>query len=346
MGKASVHRARMLTPRLHEARADVENGPMPERRQGVVIGVDVGGTKVAAAAVDGVEISSRVEHPTDRTDVGELLQGIAAAIREVSELAGAPAAVGVGLPSQIDFASGTVVASSNIPLEGVSVGKDLAAIFGCPVYVDNDANCAALAEARVAGVHHLVMLTLGTGVGGGVIIDDRIFRGATGLGAELGHVVIQENGPECPGTCPNHGCLEALCSGTALEREATAFASSHPDSALGRVLAQEGRLAGRDIVQKAEDGDAGSLLLFRDLAGHLGVGMAGVINTFEPELLAIGGGLSRAGGLFMEAAEREARARALPALSERVAISLARAGADAGVIGAGALAADELARAV
>lgn len=336
----------MLTLRLHEARPDVDNGPMSEGPQGAVIGVDVGGTKVAAAVIDGVEIGARVEHPTDRTNAAELLEGIEHAVRELVGSEGPPAAVGLGLPSQIDFSTGTVVASANIPLEGATVGADLAKVFGCPVYVDNDANCAALAEARVAGVRHLVMLTLGTGVGGGVIIDGRIFRGATGLGAELGHVVIQEDGPECPGTCPNRGCLEALCSGTALEREATAFASAHAASPLGRILAQEGRLTGRNVLDQAHRGDADAARLFGELAAHLGVGMAGVINTFEPELLAIGGGLSRAGEFFMDAAEREARARALPALSERVAISLARAGADAGVIGAGALAAYELAQAV
>jgi glucokinase len=112
------------------------------------------------------------------------------------------------------------------------------------------------------------------------------------------------------------------------------------------VFAQEGRITGPEVVRLAHEGDAGAAELFEQLARHLGAGMAGVINTFEPQLLAIGGGLSRAGDLFMEAAEREARARALPALSERVAISLARAGADAGVIGAGALAAYELAQAV
>jgi glucokinase len=316
---------------------------------GVVVGVDVGGTKVAAAAVDGVEISARVEHPTDLSNQDELLAGVETAVREVAAAVGEPAAVGIGLPSQIDFATGTVVASANIPLEGVPVRAELSGRLGCPVYVDNDANCAALAESHLAEggrVEHLVMLTLGTGVGGGVVIGGEIFRGATGLGAELGHSVIQEDGPECPGRCPNRGCLEALCSGTALERTASEFASANPRSALGGVLAQEGRVSGREVVERARDGDADALRLLHELGRHLGVGIAGLINTFEPEVLVIGGGLSRAGDLFMAEAEGEARARALPALSERVTISLARAGADAGVIGAGGLARHELARAV
>src|SRR5439155_25352750 len=116
--------------------------------------------------------------------------------------------------------------------------------LGVPVFIDNDANCAALAEAHAAAdapAQHLVMLTLGTGVGGGVVIDGRIFRGATGLGAELGHVVVDANGPECPGNCPNRGCMEALCSGLALERDATALGREKPDSPLGRIVAEPGR---------------------------------------------------------------------------------------------------------
>jgi glucokinase len=338
----------MVTPRLQDTAPDGENAAMPEgraARAGAVIGVDVGGTKVAAAAIDGVAIGSRVEHPTDVTNQSELLDGIAKAVLEVAAETGDPAAVGIGLPSQIDFASGTVVASANIPLRGVPVRDQLSERFGCPVYVDNDANCAALAESHLAEggrVDTLVMLTLGTGVGGGVVIGGEIFRGATGLGAELGHVVIQEDGPECPGRCPNRGCLEAFCSGTALERSATEHAGRNPRSALGRVLAQEGRVSGRDVVEHAREGDEGALGVLEELGRHLGVGMAGMINIFEPELLVIGGGLSRAGDLFIGHAEAEARSRALPALSERVTISLARAGADAGVIGAGALAAHEL----
>jgi glucokinase len=314
----------------------------------VLFGVDVGGTKVAVGRVDGAEVHERAQNPTDTSSTEALLDGVQSTIEEVAGQTGPPAAVGIGLPSQVDFQSGTVVDSANVPLTGVPIRDQLAGRLGCPVFVDNDANCAALAESHLAEggrVQHLVMLTLGTGVGGGVVIDGRIFRGATGLGAELGHVVIQEDGPECPGRCPNRGCLEALCSGTALEREATRFARANPDSALGRVLANEGRVRGKEVVAGARHGDGDALGLFAELARHLGAGMAGVINIFEPELLVIGGGLSEAGDLFLAAAEREARSRALHALSERVTITLARGGSDAGVIGAGQLAAEELARA-
>ena len=286
-----------------------------------MVGVDVGGTKIAAAIVSGSEATGAVEHPTDVSSGEAVIAGIEAAVREVAEQ---PQAVGVGMPSQIEFATGTVVASVNIPLEGVPLRDELSRRLGAPVFLDNDANCAALAEAATVGVGNLVMLTLGTGVGGGVVIDGEIFRGASGLGAELGHVTIQADGPECPGNCPNRGCLEALCSGTALERDAG--------------------MPGREAVAKAEEGDEAVLAVFERLGRNLGVGIAAMVNAFEPELLVIGGGLSRAADLFFETARAEAAARALPKLFERVEIGLAQGGADAGVIGAGLLGAQELAR--
>jgi glucokinase len=310
-----------------------------------VIGVDVGGTKVAAARIDGAECVSHVEHPTHLDSAEGLVDQIEAIVREVIGKEGEPAAVGIGLPSQIDFATGTVVASVNIPLEGVPLGRELGERLGVPVHVDNDANCAALAEAHfVEGgpAHHLVMYTLGTGVGGGVIIDQAIFRGASGLGAELGHQPIDLDGPECPGACPNRGCLEALCSGMALERDSTAFARANPESRLGRLLTESGKVRGRDVVAAARAADADATALLEQLGTYLGVGLSGAINTFEPEYIVIGGGLSQGADFFLDRAREEANARALPALAERVHIRAAQGGAMAGLIGAGLLAAQEL----
>jgi glucokinase len=310
----------------------------------LVLGVDVGGTKVAVGAVAGSKAIEIVEHPTDTSGSEPLLDGIEAGVREVTEKVGQPAAIGVGVPSQIEFATGTVLTSVNIPLAGVPLREVLGHRLGVPIYVDNDANCAALAEADLLDAKNLVMLTLGTGVGGGVVIDGGIFRGAHGLGAELGHVSIIADGPPCPGNCPNRGCLEALCSGTALERDATELGKGRPDIRLGRIYAERGRVTGREAVSAAQDGDTEAKLLFERLGTWLGVGIAGYVNVFEPEHVLIGGGLSRAADLFLMRAREEAASRALPALWERVRVSLAEGGADAGVIGAGLLAAHETAR--
>jgi glucokinase len=312
------------------------------------IGVDVGGTKVAAAAVRGTTLVERHERPTVLTSGTLLVDEIVRAAQHVIEAAGTPVAVGVGVPSQIDFASGRVASSVNIPLEGFNLREELGDRLGLPVYVDNDANVAALAEAYLAEggpARFLVMYTMGTGVGGGIVIDGHVFRGATGLGAELGHVVVDANGPECPGNCPNHGCMEALCSGLALERDATLLARRKPDSPLGRIVAEHGKVTGRATVAAARDGDPDALELLEGLGTWLGVGISNAINIFEPEAVVVGGGLSAAGDLFMPRAIEEARSRALPAGVPNVRIELARGGPAAGVIGAALLAVREHSRA-
>jgi glucokinase len=308
---------------------------------GSVLGVDVGGTKIAVGAVRGAAARNRVEHPTELTSTSALLDGLEATVNEVISTAGRPAAIGVGVPSQIEYSTGMVETSVNIPLTGVPLRAELGRRFGVPVFVDNDANCAALAEAQLLQCDHLVMLTLGTGVGGGVIVGGRIFRGAHGLGAELGHFAVNADGPHCPGNCPNSGCLEAYCSGQALERDATELAEDKPGSRLAHAL-DDGKVSGRELVTAAEEGDPDALLIFDRFARMLGVGIAGYVNVFQPEHLVIGGGLSRASHLFFQRAVQGAAARALPALWRRTHVSLARGGADAGVIGAGVLAAQEV----
>jgi glucokinase len=307
-----------------------------------VFGVDVGGTKIAVATVRGAEMFHRVEQPTVLDSTGALLDGLERTVNEAAAQAEAPVAIGVGVPSQIEYATGTVETSVNIPLAGVSLREELGRRFGVPVYVDNDANVAALAEAEILGSGELVMLTLGTGVGGGVITGGRIFRGAHGLGAELGHFTLSPDGPPCPGSCPNSGCVEAYCSGQALERDATELARDKPDSRLAEALGSDDRVAGRDLVRVAEAGDPDAGLLFDRFGRMLGVAIAGYVNVFEPEHMVVGGGLSRASGLFFDRAVKEAAARALPALWRRTKVSLAEGGADAGVIGAGLLAAHEI----
>lgn len=315
-----------------------------------VIGVDVGATKIAAAVIDGVDVRESVERSTDLSGGEGVLAGIAATVSDVGRAAGGrPDAVGVGLPSQIEFGTGTVISSVNIPLEGVPVREVLERRLGVPVFVDNDGNVAALAEAQMGqGVPatHLVMLTLGTGVGGGIITDGRIERGHAGLGAELGHLVIDGRAAldAAAGDFPRPGSLEWLCSGTGLERAANRAAEGNPAGALGRLHAADGHVSGRDAVIAAQAGDGEALAVFDRLGRWLGLGVAGLINTFQPQRIALGGGLSRAADLFLEPARREAERNSLPALWERAELDLAIGGSDAGMIGAGVLADQELQR--
>ncbi|MEA2376191.1 MAG: glucokinase [Thermoleophilaceae bacterium] len=309
----------------------------------MVLGVDVGGTKVAVAAVDGVSVREATEDRTSTDTTEALLDGIEAVVQRMIDGVGEPEAIGVGVPSQIEYETGTVETSVNIPLTGVPLREELGRRFGVPVFVDNDANCAALAEAHILGEDNLVMLTLGTGVGGGIVTGGMTFRGAHGLGAELGHMTLNPDGPPCPGNCPNRGCIEAYCSGQALERDATELARDKPDSQLATAIGANGKVSGPALVEAAEAGDGDALLIFDNFARMLGVAIAGYVNVFEPDRLTIGGGLSRASHLFLDRAVQEANARALPALLRRTTIALAEGGADAGVIGAAVLAAQEVA---
>ncbi len=233
------------------------------------------------------------------------------------------------MPSQIDFATGRVITSVNIPLAGFNLREDLGTRLGVPVYVDNDANCAALAEAHLTEggpAKLLVMYTLGTGVGGGVVIDGHVFRGATGLGAELGHVVIQADGPECPGNCPNRGCMEALCSGLALERDAHEPGSREAGVAAraDRRRARQGHAAATSWLPPATATPTPSSCS-RSSAPGSGVGISNAMNVFEPEVIVIGGGLSAASDLFLDRARSTRQDRGhLPALLPKMRVDVAQ----------------------
>lgn len=313
-------------------------------RPATIIGVDVGGTKVAAGQVADGKIEHDYRQPIDLSDSETVIGGIEQAVAEVKKYSGPPTAIGVGVPSAVEFATGRVLSSANIPLRDVALRKELTKRLGVPTYIDNDGNCSALAEAHLLGdsVQCLVMLTLGTGVGGGIIVGGNVFRGSTGLGAELGHVSIKSDGPECTSAvCKNPGCLESLCSGQALERDAKILALEKPASELGKLMAKQSKLTGQDVAKLAYRDDKDALNLFESLGRNLGVGLANLINTFEPEYILIGGGLSEVGDLFMETARFQAAERALPAQVKQVEIKLAASEATAGVLGAGILALQE-----
>lgn len=293
--------------------------------------MDVGGTKVSVAVLDGAELSEPQLVKTDTSSSDALVDQLEGQIRAAG-IEDADA-VGIGIPSVVDFASGTARASVNIPLKGVALREVLSERLDTPVYVDNDATVAALAEAHddegdaIAGA--LVMFTVGTGVGGGIVLGGQIYRGATGAAAELGHMVIgadlANGAPEAGERFPQEGSLERLAAGRALD-------------ALGE---RHGLGDGRAVVEAAQRGDAEALEVLRILGGRLGVGIANAINTFDPDLVVIGGGVSAAGDLLLEPARASAERFVLTGVGTKTEIRIARYGPLAGVRGAALLGGQE-----
>jgi glucokinase len=254
-------------------------------------------------------------------------------------------AIGLGIPCTIDRERGVAIEAVNLDLADVPIRDLMSERLGLPTFIDNDANVAAIAEHRFGagrGTRDLVLLTLGTGIGGGLILDGRPYRGAIGAGAELGHMVIDKDGPRCQGNCPNRGCVEALASGHALAREGAAVAERDPDSALGKLAAGGKVIDGADVTSAAHAGDSGAIGAVATIGRNLGVALASYANIFDPGVIVIGGGVIAAGDLLLEPAREEVRARALRPMNE-VPVKAAELGPEAGMIGAAELAALELA---
>jgi glucokinase len=302
--------------------------------------VDVGGTKIAAGVVTPeAKILSETRYATPHSPE-RLVESIARAVEEVRdgfEVGG----VCLAVPGLILAQKNTVVFSPNLrAIEGIPLGDALGPKIGLPLTIENDANAAAWGEFRFGAgseADHLVFLTLGTGIGGGVITHGVLLRGAQGSGGELGHVTIQANGPRC--ACGNRGCLEALASGTAIGRRAREMASEHPDSALGRLAAKQ-KVLGEDVTEFARNGDEVSLSVLEEAGRWLGIGLAGFVNVFNPEVVAVGGGAMEAGELILKSAREEVRLRARPPSRDLAEVMEATLGPESGVLGAAALARD------
>jgi glucokinase len=316
---------------------------------GQLIGVDVGGTKVAVATLEGGRLSESLVRPTDVTSPEGLVDEIVAGVESVrSERA---AAVGVGMPSVVDFAAGRARTSVNLGLQEIEVRSILRERLGLPVFVDNDATVAALAEAFDESgrpvVRNLVMFTVGTGIGGGLVLDGKVYRGATGAAAEVGHTLVGvdvSGGVPATGEFPQAGTLESLAAGRVLDRLAAKIAEDSPSSALGQLSAAGRQVDGHDAVEAAKAGDPEAIGALRTLGERLGLGIANALNVFDPDEVVIGGGVSVAGELLLEPAAEVARRFALPGVGERAEIRLARYGNQAGVRGAALLAGMELSR--
>jgi glucokinase len=312
---------------------------------GRFIGIDVGGTKIVTAVLEGGEYEVFDPVPTRTDTSGALVDQI---VGQITQHRGDNArAVAVGLPSIIEFSTGRVRHSVNLPLSDLPLRSLLSDSSGLPVYVENDASCAALAEASEGGrmvCENLIMFTIGTGVGGGLVLGGKLYRGATSA-AELGHTMIgldlADGAPTDPGNFPQPGSLETLASGRALDRLVVESARAHPKSFLGRRLAKGEEITGHDAVEGAREGDVHCQHAIRVLGERLGIGIANAINTFDPEEVVIGGGVSLAGDLLLVPAERSARRHTVPGAGTQTRMRLARHGPQAGVLGAATVAVQE-----
>jgi glucokinase len=294
-----------------------------------VIGVDVGGTKTLAAVVsrEGA-IEKQVVHPTDVSSQDALLAGLDAIVEELrgrDEIA----ALGFGIPSRVDQRSGRAVASVNIPLADVDFRDRMRERHGIPVGIENDANAATIGEwhaGAAKGARNAVMLTLGTGVGGGLILDGRPFRGTTGVGAELGHIVIGLDGPPCG--CGGHGHLESYAAGPVADRAARKLYGKDSD--------------GHELVERGRKGEREAVEALAEIGRGLGAGVASFVNVFEPEIVVVGGGFGTAGELLLGPAREVLAQEGLEPARETVRVVSAELGFHAGVIGAGMIAFEAL----
>ncbi len=312
---------------------------------GCVIGVDLGGTKLLAGTVDSrLDVHHRAYRLARPDDTSALIDQLVETVQEaIDSSADEVLAVGLGIPCLVDPATGVALDSNHLPLRGVGVRDVLTERLGLPVVVDNDANAAMLVEWRrgeARGTRNAVMLTLGTGIGGGLIVEGQLVHGARGAAAELGHIIVDADGPPCPGRCPNHGCLEALVSGHAIGVEGLRVAGDAPESALGRALAAGRDITGALVTELAHDGDPAARDVMTLMGTRLGLGIVTLVNVFNPEVVVVGGGAIAAGELLLGPAREVVAERSLPINREDVRIESARFGAESGMLGAACMAWD------
>lgn len=302
------------------------------------IGIDIGGTKIAGALVDeSGNIVRELRVPTPADDTQALTNSVAELIRELStghEVLGA----GIAAAGFIDAEQANIVYAPNLSWRNEPFKANVEALVEVPVILENDANAAGWAEYRFGagrGYKHMVMLTIGTGVGGAVITDSRMLRGGFGIAGELGHIRMVPDGRLCG--CGQHGCLESYGSGTALLRAAKELASSGEPSGqrLRELEAENGQLTGVQVYAAIVEGDPGALQILRELGSWIGQAIASLVAVLDPEIVVIGGGVSAAGDLLLDPI-REAYLSHLPARGFRpeLKIAVAEFVNDAGVVGA------------
>jgi glucokinase len=308
------------------------------------IGIDVGGTKVAGLLVDERgTVLERIERDTPSEDADATVQELR---RLTEDLDDGAEALGLGIAGMLDFDRGVLISSPNLPwATGLPIRDRITELVALPCLVDNDANVAAWGEFRFGAARpferSVLMVTVGTGIGGGIIADGRLYRGAHGFAAEIGHIIVEPGGPRCG--CGNRGCWEQVASGRALDRLGAAAAERDGNIEIAR-LAAGNPVSGRYVADAARDGDTIALGIFEEVGRRLGEGIAGLVNVLDPEAVVVGGGVAEEGALILEPARR-AFLDAVEAAEARPEVPILQAalGNDAGAIGAAALALEAIA---
>ena len=306
------------------------------------IGIDLGGTNVAIGIVnEKMELIKKGSVPTQADKPDAIVADMAALCRRLLEEEGIAleevAYVGIATPGAVDHAKGEVICANNIPFRHYPLAAKLQAILPVPaVYVENDANAAALGEAKAGAAHganNVIMITLGTGVGGGVIIDGKVYKGANGVAGELGHVVIEKHGRPC--SCGRVGCWEAYSSATGLINMTREKMAECPDSYMHTWAEKEGKVSGRTAFEAMRTGDKAAAEVVDMYISYLACGIGNMINIFQPEAIVIGGGISNEGENLLSLLRP-----ILPSeyyggdIVEPPEICIATLGNDAGILGA------------
>jgi glucokinase len=311
-------------------------------KRNLIFAADLGGTHLRAATVDqNGKIQFRFKQNTPQgSDPLAIVDAVVAAVRECERQTGDTdeiSAVSLVVPGTVKVEEGAVVKAPNLPcLDGFRLAAALTEQLGLPAYLENDANAAAVGEmwqGAAVGCKTIICVTLGTGVGGGIILDGKLWRGVDGSAAEIGHMCVDPfGGVAC--TCGSRGCLEVFASATAIVRMAREASPRYPDS----VLQGNDDLTAEMIFEAGQQGDELALEIFRRMGVYLGIGLASLINILNPEMIVIGGGVVNGWDLFEKHMHQQVEERAFPLLAARVKIVRAKCGDDAGLLGAARLA--------
>jgi glucokinase len=309
-----------------------------------VLAVDLGGTKIRSAVISQegkiVAIDNRLTQAYKGFDhvINRLFDAIDTVLRKECMQTGEFSGIGIAIAGVLDSKNGILTSSPNLPdWKNVPLKQTIQDRLGLDTFLINDANAAALGEHRFGagiGAQDLVYLTVSTGIGGGIIIDDKLYEGSTGSAGELGHMTIDADGPRC--NCGNYGCLEALASGTAVARVAIERIKAGKISILRDMKENITDITAEDVAKAARQEDKLANEIIAGASYYLGIGLANIVNIFNPQVIVIGGGMSKMGGMLIEPAKKIVKQRAfkLPAHTARIVRS--RLGNESGIIGAAA----------